>query len=463
MLRGVDRPESVIDALAVVDDCDVVVDDDVRRGYEVDWTGRFGAPSLAVVRPTTVSAVAEVVSTCRRLGVAIVTQGGNTGLVGGSVPRPDLERSVVLSMRSFDDIGEVDTEALQVTAGAGVTIARWRDAARAVGMDVGVDFAARESATVGGAIATNAGGSRVVRFGTMRHQVVGVEAVLGDGSVVGSLDGLPKETAGLHWPSLLCGSEGTMGIVTRARLRLVPHFPHAVTAVVSTASTSAALDLLRRLRSQLASLDAVEIIRPGALELVTAHLGVDSPVETPPEQGSVLVIECAGHDDPSPGLFEVLADADPIDTAVATDGGPRRRLLDLRDRLTESIAAASTELGVPTFKLDVAVPLPHLDELLSVAQEAADADGCRLVAFGHLAEGNLHLNHLGANDSAAIAARVLPEVARLGGTISAEHGIGIAKADYLELIRTPGDLAAQRAIVAAVDPDRILNPGVLGR
>ena len=463
MLPGVDRAADVVAELARIADCDVLVDDDVRRGYEVDWTGRYGAPALAVVRPATTEAVAEIVAVCRRSGVALVTQGGNTGLVGGSVPRADLDPPVVLSMRAFDAIGDVDVEALQVTVGAGVTIARWRDVARDAGMDVGVDFAARESATIGGAIATNAGGSRVVRFGTMRSQIVGVEAVLGDGSVVGSLDGLPKETAGLHWPSLLCGSEGTLGVVTRARLRLVPHFAHTVTAVVSTASTAAALDLLRRLRSELTSLDAVEVVRPSAVELVTAHLGVESPVAAPPAEGSVLVIECADHVDPSPGLFEVLGDAEVLDTAIATDGAPRRRLLDLRDRLTEAIAATSTEIGVPTFKLDVAVPLAHLDELLEIAQAAADADGCRLIAFGHLAEGNLHLNHLGANEPDVIAERVLPEVARMGGTISAEHGIGIAKAPYLDLIRTPADLAAQRAVAAALDPDRIMNPGVLGR
>lgn len=458
-------PRLVDELRSLVGDDDVLTDDDLRAAYEADWTGRYGGRCLAVVRPRSAAAVGDVLRACGAHGVSVVPQGGNTGLVGGGVPRGDDGHTIVLSTRGITHVGEADPASMQITVDAGVTIGAWRDAARAIGLDSPVDFAARDSATVGGAIATNAGGSRVVRFGTMRRQVVGVEAVLADGTVVGSLAGLPKETAGLHWPSLLAGSEGTLGIITRARLTLVPWYQSTVTALVSVPSLADALELLATLRSSVPSLDAVELVLPEAYDLVLAHLDRSPPVERPGDGGCVVLVECAAHDDPSDELLRALeSHADRfVDTAIATEPAPRQALLDVRDHVTEAIAAASTRMGTPTFKLDVAVPTERLGELLEIARRAADDDGCRLVAFGHLAEGNVHLNHLGASAPDRIADHVLGEVARLGGTISAEHGIGIAKAGYLDLIRSEADLAAQRALTHALDRDRLLNPGVLGR
>jgi FAD/FMN-containing dehydrogenase len=454
-------PAVVSDLRSAVGDAHVLVDEDARAGYETDWSGRYTGRAVAVVRPGTTHEVAEVLRICRTAGVDVVPQGGNTGLVGGGVPRPEgsTERpAIVLSTRRLGGVSAADPDAMQLTAGAGVTIAEWQAAARAVGLDAPLDFAARDSATVGGAIATNAGGSRVLRFGTMRSQVAGIEAVLADGRVVGSLAGLPKETAGLHWPSVLTGSEGTLAVVTAARLRLVPRFEHVVTALVATASIGEAVDLTGRLRRQLGSLDSVEIIDPAALALVGGHLGRAAPV-TPPPGGAALLVECAGHVDPTSDLVAALGDI-AGDSAVAVDPLQRAHLIAFRDRITEAMNQASAG-GVPPFKLDVAVPLGALEELAAVARRAAADDGCRLIAFGHLAEGNLHLNHLGARDPATIAATVLSAVADLGGTISAEHGIGIAKTPWLHLVRSSADLGAQAAVRAALDPAGILNPGVL--
>ena len=262
---------AIVDELrSVVGTAHVFVDADQRAGFEVDWTGRYRGVSVAVVRPGSTEEVAGVVRACARAGVAIVPQGGNTGLVGGSVPRSatDLETDdrpvIVLSLTRLDHLGPVDLASMQVTAGAGVTLSRWRAHAQEAGLDAPVDFAARDTATIGGAVATNAGGSRVLRYGTMRQQVVGVEAVLANGEVVGSLAGLPKETAGMHWPSLVAGSEGTLAVVTAARLRLVPRFEHTVTAMVSMSSMAGAVDLLGHLRRSVPSLDAVEFIQPAA-------------------------------------------------------------------------------------------------------------------------------------------------------------------------------------------------------
>jgi FAD/FMN-containing dehydrogenase len=320
-----------------------------------------------------------------------------------------------------------------------------------------VDFASRDSATVGGAVATNAGGSRVVRFGTMRAQVAGLTGVLADGSEIGSLSGLPKETAGLHWPSLLCGSEGTLGVITAVRLRLVPWYRHTATAMVATRGLDEAVGVLAHLRADVTHLDAVELILPEAMRLVSAHLAASPPVGHDNETGAYVVIECADHADPTDELTSALAGRDEVlDAAVTTEGPARDRLVAFRDRIAEAIASS----GIP-LKLDVAVPVGALSELVADARRAVDRHGGRLIPFGHLAEGNVHLNVLQPGDPEAITADVLASAAGLGGTISAEHGVGIAKTRWLHLIRSPAELSAAAAVKRALDPAGILNPGVL--
>jgi FAD/FMN-containing dehydrogenase len=443
------------DALAQVVGADqVLTDPDLRAGYETDWTGRYRGPAVMVVRPGSHTEVSAVLLACAHHGASVVCQGGNTGLVGGGVPRPDGRPWVVISTRRLDHLGVVDTGASQVTVGAGVTLAGWRRHAQTVGLDAPVDFAARDSATIGGAIATNAGGSRVIRFGTMRRQVMGIQVVLATGDTIGSLSGLPKETVGLHLPSVLTGSEGTLGIVTAARLRLVPWYRSTVTAMMTTAGLNDAVALLARLRHTVPSLDAVEVVLPDAMDLVAAHLGTAPPVR---RGGAYLIVECAAHHDPTEELASVLGTApEVLDAAVTTEGPAREHLVGFRDRITEAINAQ----GVP-FKLDVAVPVHHLEELVEVARTAVARHGGRLIPFGHLAEGNLHLNTLEAGDTDAIATEVLAAVAGFGGTISAEHGVGIAKTRWMHLVRSPADLAAMRAVKLALDPTGMLNPGVL--
>jgi FAD/FMN-containing dehydrogenase len=459
----VTSPQIADDLAAIVGHDHVLVDDDLRAGYERDWTGRYGGGCTAVVRPGSTAELAAVLRYCNSHHVAVIPQAGNTGLVGGGVPggAGRIGRDVVvLSMRRLDRVSDVEPPAMALTAGAGVTIADWQEAARRVGLDTPIDFAARASATVGGAIATNAGGSRVVRFGTMRHQVLGVEAVLADGTVVGSLAGLPKETVGLHWPSVLTGSEGTLAVITAARLRLVASYAHVSTAMVSLDGVASAVELLAALRSRLDSLDSIEMVFPEAVQLVSEHLARPVPIEV--GAGCVVVlVECADHHDPEPALLAVLGAADGvIDTAIATDGRRRDDLLAFRDRITESIGAATTD-GPPTYKLDVAVPVSSLDAVIEAARGAAQLQGARLIPFGHLAEGNLHLNFLDTTDTDTLADTVLALVAECGGTISAEHGIGVAKTRWMHLVRSADDLAAQRAIRRALDPNAILNPGVL--
>ncbi|WP_193615360.1 FAD-binding oxidoreductase [Desertimonas flava] len=460
---------SLLDDLAgIVGGEHVLTDADLRAGYETDWTRRYHGEALAVVRPGDAEQTAAVLARCAADGVPVVPQGGNTGMVGASVPRGN--GMVVLSMRRLDHVGEVNAAGGQVSLGAGVTIARWREVARAAGLDSPVDFGARDSATVGGATATNAGGSRVVRFGTMRSQVMGVVAALSTGATVGSLAGLPKETVGLHWPSLLAGSEGTLGVITAVRLRLVPWYRQHAAALVAL-PLPVAVELLSVARRQLPHLDAAELLMADAMDVAAAHLGRTPPVHADQAAGvdTFVLLECADHDDPTAELAEALAAVGGIaDSAMASDPAGIARLVEFRDRMAESIST----LGVP-LKLDVATQPGRLPELIALAERAASSRGCHLVPFGHLAEGNVHVNLLGEPlgpgryapvDPAladGLAEEILTGVAGLGGTISAEHGVGIAKAKWLPLVRRADELAAAAAVKAALDPSGILNPGVL--
>lgn len=440
---------------AAVGEHHVLTEPDVRASFERDWTGRFGAPSSAVVRPSDTAEVSAVVRACADAGAPIVPQGGNTGLVGGGVPRGG---EVVLSTARLDDVEPVDEVAAEVSVGAGVTLAGLHAHAAAAGLAFGIDFAARDSATVGGMIATNAGGVHVLRYGSMRAQVLGVEAVLADGAVVRRMSGLRKDNTGYDLPGLLTGSEGTLAIVTRARLRLVPRHERRAVAVLAVDDVHGALAVLGRLRHTLPSLEAVELFHDDGLALVVAHAGLARPFAA--SWPSYLLVECAGHDDPTDDLAAALADVDEVrDAAVATDRPAREQLWQLRERHTEAIGAA----GVP-HKLDVTLPLAALPRFEGrVRALVADlAPAARLILFGHLGDGNMHVNVLGlAPDDDRVDEAVLHLVAELGGSISAEHGIGTAKARWLPLTRGPADIAAMRAVKHALDPGGLLNPGVL--
>src|SRR3954453_10437269 len=232
--------------VGAVGDEHVLVDPALTGSYETDWTGRFTGRASCVVPPANTDQVAAVLRACSAAGTPIVVQGGNTGLVGGSVPRGG---EVVLSLTRLSHLEPVDAASGQVTAGAGVRLSALQAHARSAGLDFGVDLAARDSATVGGLLATNAAGLRGLRFGGMREQVLGAEMVLADGTVLTRLSGLPKDNTGYDLVTLLAGSEGTLGVITKVRLRLVPQLPARAVALVAVADTAAALSLLARLRS----------------------------------------------------------------------------------------------------------------------------------------------------------------------------------------------------------------------
>jgi FAD/FMN-containing dehydrogenase len=368
-----------------------------------------------------------------------------------------LAGEVVLSLRRLTGVA-VDDEAGQVTAGAGATIAAVHAAATAAGWAYGVDLAARDSADVGGTVATNAGGLRVLRYGDTRAQLVGIEAVLASGDVVRDLRGLVKDNTGYHLPSLLCGSEGTLAVVTAARLRLVPALPERVVALLAFDEVGAAFAAAVALRRREVGLEAAEVFFDDGVRLVCEQTGAAPPFAT--VHSTYLLVECAGVVDPTAALAQAVAGLPGVaDVAVAAEPARRADLWHYREAHTDAI----NRIG-PPHKLDVTLPASALAEFVPAVRarvhEVAPEAGCWL--FGHAADGNLHVNVTGVEpDDETVDDAVLRLVADLGGSISAEHGIGTAKKRWLSLRRSPAEIAAYRAIKRALDPDGILNPNVL--
>lgn len=438
----------------VVGDGHLLAEPGLRAGFEHDWTGRFGGQALAVVRPADLDEVAAVLGICAGHGAAVVPQGGNTGLVGGGVPRGG---EIVVSTTRLATIGELDPAGGQISAGAGVTLAALQAACAGAGADAGLDFGARDGATLGGIAACDAGGIRALRHGTARRRIVGIEAVLADGSIVDRMAGLLKDNAGYDLPALLVGSEGTLGVITAVRWQSVVVGTQRVAAIVPVESVDGAIELLAALRRELPSLEACDFVDRTGLELSCAHLGRGLPLAQAPPLA--IFLECAADTDPTEALATVLDDLGHADNAVlATDTASRRSLWELRESVPEAIAST----GV-AHHIDIGIPLARLAAFIDTLPSVLTGHGePRSFCFGHLGDGNVHVSLVGppsADHDADDA--VLALALSLGGTISAEHGVGTAKAGWLERCRGAGQVAAMRAIKDALDPQAIMNPGVM--
>ncbi|HZC41603.1 MAG TPA: FAD-binding oxidoreductase [Streptosporangiaceae bacterium] len=455
---GTALPSSLLKSFARVVGPAHVLTGDAAAGYAVDWTGGFTGEAAAVLRPGSAGEVAGLLALCSAAGVAVVPQGGNTGLVGGGVP---LHGEVVLSLRRLDRLGPVDPDSRQLTAAAGVTLQQVADAGAGpgpeggTGLDFGVLIASRSSATVGGAVATNAGGLRVLRYGPMRAQLRGIEAVLSDGTVLTHLAGLIKDNTGYDYPGLLAGSEGTLAVVTAARLQLVPRPAGLVTVIAGVGGAGEAHALARQAVRQVPGLLSAEFFGHAGLAVLAEHAGVALPL-SPPVPG-YLLLEAGGAD----AAEDLAAVAGDLPVAVGTSAPDRARLWACRERYPE----AAGFLG-PVLKLDVSVPAAAWARLASeVAGAVAAVDSDAIVlAYGHVADGNLHVNVVPAGPADGRHQQAVFElVASLGGSISAEHGIGALKAAWLPLSRSAAERALFARIRAAFDPAGILNPHVLPR
>ena len=487
-------PATVVAALAQAGIA-VTTDPDVLAGHCVDWTGRWTGPALGAVRPTTTEQVAAVLVAARSAGVAVQVQGGNTGLVGGSVPdRPAL----LLLTTALDAMRPVDVVERTVVVGAGVTAARLAGHARAAGLHFGVDLAARDSATVGGMVATNAGGMGVCAYGMMREQVRGLVVVLADGRVVRTVGRPRKDNCGYDLAGLIAGSEGTLGVITEVEVALHPQPRESSVAILAVADLAEAVRCARQVQAGPSMLLAAEVVDAAGVSRAAVALGRRNPL--PEGFAWLLLLEVA--DGGTADGFDPVADRV---LAVATAAGDRQRLWDLRERQTEIYAALP---GLA--KLDVSVRLADLDAIVAAIRavvdqgppgSAGDADpGTAVLAgaggggvaegggvgagagvadadrgggggrrgqsrpwvgiFGHALDGNLHVQLVGGADGAT-ADRVLEVVAGLGGSISAEHGIGRLKPGQLHLARSAAHIDWMHRIKATVDPDGLLNPGVI--
>lgn len=353
---------------------------------------------------------------------------------------------------------EVDALTGQATASASVSVADLQAAAAAEGWTYGIDLASRASATVGGTVATNAGGIHVLRHGDTRRQVLGVTAVLGDGSVVSHTGGLEKDNTGYDLAGLICGSEGTLGVVTEARLRLVRPAARRVAALVGFTSTSHAVTAAHTIRGTVRDLDAAEFFLRQGAALVCESFGLSLPDLG--DAAAFVLFEAASDDDPLRGFGEAVDSlAGVTGVAVAEDETSRNRLWSYRELHTDAI----NRLGKP-HKFDVTLPAEALASFVAEIPEriAAVCPGAGVWLFGHAADGNVHVNVTGLDAAdETVAAVVLAFVADLKGSISAEHGIGTVKKRWLHLVRSDEEITAFRKIKRALDPRGVLNPNVL--
>lgn len=439
--------------------------------FGTDWRGLFANRPRAVLRPRDAAGVAEAVRLCAAAGAAIVPQGGNTSLVGGAVPsRPDAE--FVLSLARMNAVRAIDPTGLTMEVEAGATLRAAQEAAAGAGALLPLSIGSEGSAQIGGVISTNAGGNNTLRFGNMRDLVLGLEVVLADGTVWNGLRRLRKDNTGYALRQLFAGAEGTLGIITAAALKLARAPRRRETCFCGLASVDAVLDLFARFRDEdEAALYAFEYISGPTMALNAAHMpGFRLPLAAPaPHYVLLELASTRRHDDLRASLEAVLADAleaDVVtDATVAESGAQRTAFWALREHLTESQKREGA--GV---KNDVSVPIAAVPALLArtAAMLATRHPGARMVAFGHVGDGNIHLNAIQpeGGDPAAFDARaealmedVNEIVIDLGGSFSAEHGIGLIKRAAFAHWRGEPERETMRRIRHALDPAGVLNPG----
>lgn len=473
---------AIVHARAFIDEAEsllgprgLTTDPEQMDSWLTDWRGRYTGRALAMASPSTTQEVAGLVGLCAAHRVPIVPQGGNSGMAGGATP-DETGTALVLSLRRMNRVRSLDADTGQIVCEAGVILQHLHDTAQEAGMRFPLTLGGKGSATIGGLVSTNAGGTQVLRHGTMRAQVLGLEAVLANGEVFDALTPLKKDNRGFDLKQLLIGSEGTLGIVTAATLKLLPAPTGRVTAWAGMASITAARSLLRRVERDLGdALEGFEVVPAHCLDSVLAHL----PNARAPLNERHLwnaLIECVSTSSDSAALRERLE----ASLAAALDEGLfADAVIAANDRqaedfwhLRDSISAAERALG-PAMQHDISVPVDKMPEFILAASPLIEAEfpGTRAIAFGHLGDGNVHFHVLapaGASrgeweetQGKAVSARVHDLVCEWGGSISAEHGIGQMKVAELARLHDPVALALMTNVKRALDPMGLLNPGKL--
>ena len=465
------NPELIATLTGICGKPNVLFEGDLSA-WELDWRKRSRGKALAVVRPASAQEVAAVVKACAALGVSIVAQGGNTGLVGGSTP-DESGQQVVLSLQRMNTVRSLDAANLTMTVDAGCILQTLQDTAEKAGFLFPLSLAAEGSCTIGGNLATNAGGTQVVRYGNARDLCLGLEVVTAQGEVWEGLSGLRKDNTGYDLRDLFIGSEGTLGIITAATLKLYPQPAARLTAWAAVPSMQHAVTLLGLAHKHLgAGLTGFEVMGQFALSLVAKHF---TQQRVPLWQDTPFCVLLENSDSESEAhartQFEALLetafeDGCVSDAVVAENLTQANQLWHIR----ESIPLAQAEEGL-NIKHDISIAVSRIPEFVATTDALLEAaiPGVRLVNFGHLGDGNLHYNVQAPADGDAkaflrdkeadINTLVFDSVARFEGSISAEHGIGSLKLDKLEHHKSPVALSMMRAIKQALDPHNAMNPG----
>ena len=465
-------PIALLDALRQAVGAVHVLTDGELIAYEQDWRQRERGRALAVVRPGTTDEVAAVVRACAAHGAAIVPQGGNTGLAVGSVPDAS-GTQVLLSLRRMDAVRAIDAANLTITVEAGGILQNLQQAAEQAGFLFPLSMASEGSCTIGGNLAANAGGTQVLRYGNARELCLGLEVVTAQGEVWNGLSGLRKDNTGYDLRDLFIGSEGTLGIITAATMKLYPLPAARLIAWAAVPSMQAAVDLLGLAHQHLgAGLTGFEVMNQFALSLVDKHY----PQQRVPlfrTSPWCVLLENSDHEseDHARTLFERLLEA-ALEAGCVNDAVVAESLSQAQAlwHIRESIPLAQAEEGL-NIKHDISVPVSRIPAFVAQTDAllAREVPGVRLVDFGHLGDGNLHYNVQAPEGvdpaaflrqhEAAINTLVFDAVQRFGGSISAEHGIGSLKAAKLPHYKSPVALRMMRAIKQALDPKGIMNPG----
>jgi FAD/FMN-containing dehydrogenase len=476
MKTDMEYPETAVAAFIerlaqAVGDANVLTDAaDVAPALS-DWRGFYKGRAMAVVRPANTSEVSAVVRLCSDAGIAVVAQGGNTGMCGGATPTMD-GRTIVLSLARMNRVLALDPLNDTITVEAGCVLATVQQAASAAGRLFPLSLGAEGSCQIGGNLATNAGGVNVLRYGNTRDLTLGIEVVLADGSVLGGLRGLRKDNTGYDLKQLFIGSEGTLGVITGAVLKVFPMPRTSVTAFAAVPDPAAAIALLGRLREQVGNrVSAFELISRRSIELVLAHIpGTRDPLAAAsPWYVLTNVDDPRTESDLRSALEQALGDA--VEDALVTDAALAESDAQAQAlwRIRESIPDASKSEGL-LYRHDISVPTSDIPSFIEEAGARLEAafPGVRIVCFGHIGDGNLHYNCYVPgrmrDDPVAIAATDVNEVVfRLvherSGSISAEHGIGQAKVAELPHYKSAVELEVMHRLKRVLDPQGIMNPG----
>jgi FAD/FMN-containing dehydrogenase len=473
-------PEALIHQIAgIVGDAGIRIGDDDTASFLTDWHGQYHGQALAVVMPETTAQVADIMAFADTNDIVVVPQGGNTGFMGGATPDAD-GRTILLSLRRMNRIREIDATNMSMTVEAGCVLQSLHEETEKQGLYFPLNLAAKGSCTIGGNLGTNAGGLNVVRYGTTRELTLGLEVVLMGGRVLNMLGGLRKDNTGYDLRNLFVGSEGTLGVITAATMKLFPLPVARATAFAEVRDVDAAVTLLHRLQAASGGgVEAFELIPADILHVLFHHFpNIPQPLAT---RGKMNVLMEIASTNPASGITDdtgqsplrtiiedtlgtALEDGLVLDATIAASEAQRQALWDVRETAPEShkmsAGVARSDISLPQSAL-----APFYDEMVTGIR-AIDPN-LRICGYGHIGDGNLHFNLIADEKSNVdfdskkkdLYELLYEKVAKYNGSISAEHGIGQTKRAHLAKIKSPEILNVMRAIKASIDPKNLMNPG----